>query len=116
VFCIRIKYNMDRITHHKRTKQRGTQEQRDQDSWTWEEILDGKGPWVQPWEYRRPKVELEAAKAERRRYEEAARQRGWDERQPQKVIGRGHTGSVAKSGKRPENVQSRDINNGVQRS
>jgi hypothetical protein len=62
-----------RNTHHNRTKQHGTQEQRVQDSWTWEEILDGKGPWYQPGEYRRPKEELEAAKAERRRYEEAAR-------------------------------------------
>ena len=30
--------------------------------WTWEDELDGKGPWAQPGEYRRPKVELEAAK------------------------------------------------------
>ena len=40
--------NRYRNTHHKRTKQHGTQEQLVQDSWTWEEILDGKGPWVQP--------------------------------------------------------------------
>jgi hypothetical protein len=34
----------DRITHHQRTKQRGNgQQQPSQDSWTWEEILDGKG-------------------------------------------------------------------------
>ncbi|KAM9518215.1 uncharacterized protein ACWYII_044800 isoform 2-T2 [Salvelinus alpinus] len=65
----------DRITHQPRTKQRGIGQQRSQDSWTWEEILDGKGPWSQAGEYRRPKAELEAAKAERRRYEEAARQR-----------------------------------------
>ena len=38
--------------------------------WTWEEILDGAGPWTQPGEYRRPKEELEAAKVERRYYEE----------------------------------------------
>ena len=62
----------DRPSHHKRTKQRGKEEQRVQDSWTWEEILDGKGPWRQAGEYRRPKEELEAAKAERRRYEELA--------------------------------------------
>ena len=43
------------------------------ENWTWEEELDGKGPWAQPGEYRRPKEELEAAKAERRWYEEAAR-------------------------------------------
>ena len=41
--------------------------------WTWEEELDGKGPWAQPGEYRRPKEEIEAAKAERHKYEEAAR-------------------------------------------
>ena len=64
-----------RITHHQRTKQggNGQQQQRSQDSWTWEEILDGKGPWAQAGEYRRPKAELEAAKAERQWYEEAAR-------------------------------------------
>ena len=82
----------DRITHQQWTKQRGNgqqqQRQRTQDSWTWEEILDGEGPWAQPGEYCRPKAELEAAKAERRRYEEAARQRGWKpERQPQKFLG-----------------------------
>ena len=63
----------DRITHQQRTKQRGKRQQRSQDSWTWEEILDCGGPWAQPEEYRRPKAELEVAKAERRRYEEAAR-------------------------------------------
>ena len=37
-----------RITHHQRTKQHGNgQHQRSQDSWTWEEILDGKGHWAQ---------------------------------------------------------------------
>ena len=106
------KENRYRITHHKRTKQRvNRQEQREEtrnkDFWTWEEILDGRGPWAkpgecsrpkeqpkeevwtwedelegrgpwaQPGEYRRPKEELEAAKAERRRYEEAARRSGW---------------------------------------
>ena len=77
-----------RITHHQRTKQRGNgQQQQSPDSWTWEEILDGKEPWVQPGEYRRPKAEREAAKAVRRCYEEAAQQRGWKpERQPQKCI------------------------------
>ena len=59
--------NRYRITHHQRTKQRGNgQQQRSQDTWTWEEILNGKGPWAQAGEYRRPKAELEAAKAERR--------------------------------------------------
>ena len=49
--------------------------------------MAGKGRWSQAWEYRRPKAELEAAKAARRRYEEAARKRGWKpERQPKKFI------------------------------
>ena len=87
--------NRNRITHHNRTKRRGDrqrqEEQRSQDFWTWEEILDGKGPWAQPGEYRRPKEELEAAKAERRWYEEAARRRGWKPKsQPQKCIGGAH--------------------------
>jgi hypothetical protein len=38
--------------------------------------MDGKGPWAQPGEYRRPKAELEAVKAERHWYEESARQYG----------------------------------------
>ena len=64
--------------------------------------MNGEGPWAQAGEYRRPKAELEAAKAERRRYEEAARQRGWKpERQPQKCIGGRHRDSVAESGVRP---------------
>ena len=41
--------------------------------WTWEEILDGAGPWTQQGEYRCPKEELEAAKAERRYYEDKYR-------------------------------------------
>ena len=73
------------------------------DKWTWEEILDGKGPWAEPGEYCRPKAELEAAKAERRHYEELARQSGWKpERHPQKCIGGWHRESVAESGVRPE--------------
>ncbi|KAM9411161.1 uncharacterized protein ACWYII_025976 [Salvelinus alpinus] len=97
-----------RTTHQiTRIKQRGKgqrqQPQRSQDSWTWEEILDGKGPWAQPGEYRRPKAELEAAKAERRWYEEAARRRGWEpESQTQTFLGGGHTRSVAKPGRIPE--------------
>ena len=74
-----------RFTHHKRTKQRERKEQRVQDSWTWEELLDGKGPWSQAGEYRCPKEELEAAKAERRWYE--ARERNRHERQPPKNVG-----------------------------
>ena len=72
------------------------------EKWTWEEILDGKGPWEQPGDYCRPKAELEAAKAERRHYEELARQSGWKpESQPQKFIGGGLTGSMATPGRRP---------------
>jgi hypothetical protein len=37
----------DRITHQKRTKQREKEEQRLMGRWTWEEILDGAGPWTQ---------------------------------------------------------------------
>ena len=73
----------DRAPHYKRTKQRGNREQRLMGSWAWEEILDGKGPWRQAGEYRRPK-ELEAAKAERRRY--VVSQRNRHERQPQNIF------------------------------
>jgi hypothetical protein len=69
--------NLYRNTHQPRTKRRGNRQQQERqrylERWTWEEILDGKGPWTQPGEYRRPKAELEAAKAERRHYEELAR-------------------------------------------
>ena len=77
--------------------------QREKD-WTWEDELDGEGPWAQPGEYRRPKEELEAGKAERRWYEEAARRRGWKpESQPQKCLGGGRLReSMAESGVRPE--------------
>ena len=52
--------------------------------------LNGEGPWAQAGEYRRPKAELEAAKAERRRYEEAAQQCDRYERQPPKKFGEAH--------------------------
>ena len=65
--------------------------------WTWEEILDGKGPWAEPGEYCRPKAELEAAKAERRHYEELARQSGWKpESHPQKCLGGGAQGECGR--------------------
>ena len=70
----------DRFTHQPRTKRHGDRQQQQEqrkEEWTWEAELDGKGPWAQPGEYRRPKEELEAAKAERRWYEEAARRCGW---------------------------------------
>jgi hypothetical protein len=67
-------YNVPyRRTHHNRTKQREKEEQRLMGKWTWEEILYGAGPWTQPGEYRRPKEEIEAAKVERRYYEEKYR-------------------------------------------
>ena len=65
-----------RRPHQKRTKQHG------QDEWTWEEILDGKGPWTRAGEYRRPREQMEAARAERRRYEELDQPRRKHERQP----------------------------------
>ena len=67
------------------------------EKWTWEEILDGKRPWAEPGEYCRPKAELEAAKAERRHYEELARQSSWKpERHPQKCIGGGPQGECGR--------------------
>jgi hypothetical protein len=55
----------DRKTHQTRTKQREKEEQRLMGKWTWEEILNGAGPWTQLREYRHRKEELETAKAER---------------------------------------------------
>ena len=85
--------NRDRITHHNRTKRRGKGQQRQQQQWErlhYLEELEGRGPWAQPGEYRRPKEEREAAKAERRHYEALARQSGWkSESQPQKFLGGG---------------------------
>ena len=63
----------DRITYQTRTKQREKKEQHLLGKWTWEEILDGAGPWTQPGEYRRLKEELEAVKAERRYYDKYRR-------------------------------------------
>ena len=42
-----------RNTHQQRTKQRGNRQQQQErqrylERWTWEEILDGKGPWEIP--------------------------------------------------------------------
>jgi hypothetical protein len=78
-----------RTTHHQLTKQHGMEEQRVQNPWTWEDILAGKGPWRQAGEYCRPKKELEAAKAERRRFEASERSR--HERQPPNCLGGGGT-------------------------
>ena len=106
--------NRDRITHRKRTKQRVNrqeqpkEEMRNKDFWTWEEILDGRGPWAKPGECSRPKVEqVEAARRAEAAGERSRRYEGtWlarkHERQPQKCIGGGHTGGVAKPGRRPE--------------
>ena len=78
----------DRTTHQPRTKQRGKEQQEKNymdylETWTWEEILDGAGPWHQAGEYCRPLEEIEAAKAERRRYEALYAPMGKPERQPQ---------------------------------
>ena len=95
-------HDRDRIPHHNRIKQHDRnqqQRQSKQDSWTWEEILDGKGPWTQPGEYRRPKAELEAAKAERRFYEAKARQSGWKPvSNTQKFLGGGAKGECGEAG------------------
>ena len=77
----------DRITHHSRTKQQ-KKEQREfeldwREKWTWEEVLDGAGPWHQAEDYRRPQWEIEAAKAERQRYEAKYALREKHERHPQ---------------------------------
>ena len=77
----------DRTSHHKRTKQRGKEEQCVRDSWTCEEVLDGKGPWRQAGEFRRPKEEMEAAKAERRRYEEANHRSRHEKQLPKNCLG-----------------------------
>ncbi|XP_070299863.1 seizure 6-like protein [Salvelinus sp. IW2-2015] len=34
--------------HHDKTKRQGNAQQSNKDSWSWEEILDGRGPWAQP--------------------------------------------------------------------
>ena len=88
------KENRYRTTHQERTKQRGNERQRYLEKWTWEEILDGKGPWAQAGKYRCPNEELEAAKAERRRYE--VRQRNRHERQPQNILGGGAHGECGR--------------------
>ncbi|CDQ77970.1 unnamed protein product [Oncorhynchus mykiss] len=73
--------NRYRTTHQKRTKRRGNrqrqQEQCKKEEWTWEDELDGKGPWAEPGEYRRPKAELEAAKAQRLEAREAVSKFLW---------------------------------------
>ena len=86
----------DRRSHHQRTKQHV------QEEWTWEEILDGAGPWTQAGEYRRPKEEIEAAKAERRHYEELYQRDKHERQPPQKMFWGEHTGILAEVGVRPE--------------
>lgn len=66
------------------------------EKWTWEEVLDGAGPWHQAEDYRRPQWEIEAAKAERRRYEAMDALREKHERHPQEFFWGGHTGSLAR--------------------
>ena len=86
----------DRITHHQRTKQQRKEQTEFEldwrEKWTWEEVLDGAGPWHQAGDYRRPQWEIEAAKAERRWYEarvDALKE--MHERHPQeKILGGAH--------------------------
>ena len=116
--------NHYRITHPTRTKRRGKQQRRQQqqqqqqrpasqEEWTWEDVLDGKGcyTWEEilagkdrlPWEQvEAARKATEAAKAERRQYEEPARQCDRYERQPQIFFGGGHTRCGTKPGSRPE--------------
>ena len=70
-----------RTPHQRRTKQRG------QEDWTWEEILEGEGPWTRAGEYRRPREQMEAARAERRLYEELAQRRKHERQPPQFIFG-----------------------------
>ena len=53
--------------------------------------MNGAGPWTQAGEYRSPKEEIEAAKAEWRYYEELY-QRDKHQRQPHKTFGGGTRG------------------------
>ena len=77
--------NRDRITHRKRTKQRvNRQEQpkeelRIKDFWTWEEILDGRGPWAKPGECSHPKVQQEKRKQEQPKEEYSMDYTSWEE-------------------------------------
>ncbi|XP_070298705.1 uncharacterized protein [Salvelinus sp. IW2-2015] len=102
----------DRTSHHQRTKQRGKGEQRFQEDWTWEDILDGKGSWTWEeilagrdrllWEQVEALRKAEAASKGARRYE-GTRLARKPERQPppKKKIG-GHTRRLAELGWRPE--------------
>ncbi|KAM9513434.1 uncharacterized protein ACWYII_046869 [Salvelinus alpinus] len=96
-----------RNTHHNRTKriEEGGQELKQwrEEEWSWEQIFNGEGPWAKVGENRRSREEKEAATAQERWYEEAARMRGWKpERLTQKFLGGGLKGSVAKPGRIPE--------------
>jgi hypothetical protein len=88
----------NRTTHQKRIKQRGHREQRGMDSWTWEDILDGKGSntWEEilagrdrlPWEQVEAVRRAEAAGKGSQRFE-GSRLARKPERQAQKCIGGG---------------------------
>jgi hypothetical protein len=73
-----------RRPHQKWTKQRG------QDKWTWEEILDGEGPWTRAGEYRHPREQMVAAREERPRYEELRQQRKPERQLQKKIVGGAH--------------------------
>ncbi|KAM9422869.1 uncharacterized protein ACWYII_020415 [Salvelinus alpinus] len=77
-----------RITHqHAKTKRQGKTkrskgQEKNKDFWTWEQIMNGEGPWAKAGENRRSQEEREAAKAQERWFEEAARRRGWKPEKP----------------------------------
>ena len=71
----------DRPTHQKRTKQRRKEQQEEyKESWTWEEILAGEGPWRKAGE-------------DRERYA-GTRLARKPERQPPKTFGGGAHGKI----------------------
>ena len=89
--------NRNRITHHKRTKQRvNRQEQREEmrnkDFWTWEEILDGRGPWAKPGECSRPKVQQEKKQQEQLQWERLHHLEKWT--WEEELDGKGPSGSA----------------------
>jgi hypothetical protein len=79
--------NHYRITHQTRTKRRGNEQQqrpKTQDSWTWEEILDGRGPWAKPGECRRPKVLQEKQQQQEQQQQQLKQQQEKQQKQQRK--------------------------------
>ena len=92
----------DRTSHHQRTKQHGKV-----DSWTWEDILDGKGvyTWEEilakrdrlPWEQVEAARRAEAARERNQRYVGTRQARKPERQPPQKCWGaHGECGRVRK--------------------